>query len=161
MVVGDFCRCREPRGLNVTVKQCCLIVDDSEAVRKVMRHTIEGLGYEAGEASNATDALARCKSKMPEVILLDWHLPGSSAFEFLGIVRSMPGGKLVKILYVATNNDPVEIGRAIAAGANDHMIKPFRRVTLEAKIAQFTAKAREAQYDEDVKLPQRRLLRSY
>ena len=126
-----------------------------------MRHTIEGLGFEADEATNATEALARCKAKMPEVILLDWHLPGSSPFEFLGIVRSMAGGKLVKILYVATNNDPVEIGRAIAAGANDHMIKPFRRVTLEAKLAQFTAQPREQQYAEDLTLRPRRLSRTY
>lgn len=105
-----------------------------------MRHTLEGLGFDVEEAS--ADGLTRCRLKMPDVILLDWHIPGSNAIEFIAAARSLPGGKQTKILYVATNNDPIEIGRAIASGANDYIIKPFRRVTLEAKVATLTTKPR-------------------
>ena len=95
----------------------------------------------------------RCRPNLPNLILLDWHITGSNPLEFLAAVRSMPGGKAIKILYVATNNDPVEIGRAIAAGANDYMIKPFRRVTLEAKVAQLTTAApRQADIELDSRL---------
>ena len=123
-------------------RQSCLILDDSDVVRKVMRHTIEGLGFDVEEAAAAADGLIRCRLRMPDVIVLDWHMPGSNTMEFIAAVRSLPNGRHAKILYVATNNDPIEIGRAIASGANDHIIKPFRRVTLEAKVATLTTKVR-------------------
>lgn len=126
---------RDNGATTVRVKQRCLIIDDSEVVRRVMRVTIEALDVEVEEASNSADAVALCRNRMPDFALLDWHLPGSNTLETLVALRSLPGGKHVKILYVSTNNDPIEIGRAVAAGAMDHMIKPFRRVTLEAKMA--------------------------
>ena len=106
-----------------------------------MRFTIEGLGLDVEEAANAADGILICKGRMPDIILIDWHMPGSQTLETLVSIRSLPGGKTVKLLYVTTNNDPVEIGRAIAAGVHGYMLKPFRRVTLEAKIAEFLAKA--------------------
>ncbi len=127
----------------------CLIVDDSDVIRKVMRLTIEDLGYQVDEAPSTTEALARCKMAMPALVVLDWHIPGCTTLEFLAAFRSMPGAKDAKVLYVVTNNDPIDIGRAIAAGANDHMMKPFPRVTLEAKIAQMTATMRVAQVELD------------
>lgn len=121
-------------------------------VRKVMRIIIEGLGFTIEEAATTADALVRCKPKVPDLIVLDWHIPGSVPFDFLAAVRSMPDGRQCKIIYVATNNDPIEIGRAIAAGANDYIIKPFRRVTLEAKVAELTTTPRESR---DERSPQR------
>jgi two-component system, chemotaxis family, chemotaxis protein CheY len=122
----------------VLSKPICLLIDDSDVIRKVMRLTIEDLGYQVDEAPSTAEALARCKMAMPTVVVLDWHIPGSSTLEFLAAFRSMPGAKVAKVLYVVTNNDALDIGRAIAAGANDHMMKPFARVTLETKIAQLT-----------------------
>lgn len=122
----------------------CLIVDDADVVRKITRHIVEGLGFTVEEAATTDDALVRCRPNLPNLIVLDWHIPGSHPLDFIAAVRSLPGGKTIKILYVATNNDPVEIGRAITGGANDTMIKPFRRVTLEAKVAQLTASPRQA-----------------
>lgn len=124
------------------VKQRCLIIDDSDVVRRVMRATIEALNVEVEEASNAADAIALCRNRMPDMALLDWHMPGSHSLETLASLRSLAGGKHLKILYVTTNNDPIEIGRAIAGGAVDHLIKPFRRVTLEAKMAALLSQPR-------------------
>lgn len=129
-------------GPAVQTRQSCLIVDDADVVRKVMRHVVEGLGLSVEEAGSTDDALVRCRPTLPNVIVLDWHIPGSNPIEFIAAVRSLPGGKTVKILYVATNNDHTEIGRAIASGANASMLKPFRRVTLETKIAELTTTPR-------------------
>jgi two-component system, chemotaxis family, chemotaxis protein CheY len=132
----------------VITKSICLIIDASDVVRKVMRLTVEHLGFQADEAATTTDALTRCKLAMPTVLVLDWRTPGSSTIEFLSALRSMPNGKSVKVLYMTANNDSAEIGRAISAGANDHMFKPFYRVTLEAKIAAMTTESRVAYADE-------------
>lgn len=121
----------------------CLIIDDSDVVRKVMRHVAEGLGFSVNDLTTTDEALARCRREMPYLIVLDWHLPGSVPLDFMSAVRSLPQGRQVKILYVLTENDPAEINRAIASGADDTLIKPFHRVTMEAKIAALITTKRE------------------
>jgi len=127
----------------VTFKQSCLIIDDSDVVRKVMRHTIEGLGFDVEEEADTTEALARCKKVLPDMVVLDWHIAGCQPIDFIPALRSLPMGRHVKILYVMTNNDPAEIGRAITAGADGYMFKPFLRVTLEAKITALLTRKRD------------------
>jgi two-component system, chemotaxis family, chemotaxis protein CheY len=137
-------------GLPVQSNQSCLIIDDSDVVRKVMRHAIEDLGFDVNEAADAKTAVSICKATMPDLIVLDWHLPGSQPFDVLVAIRSMPKGRQAKILYVVTNNDPDEIGRAITAGANDYMIKPFHGVSLKAKITAMTTRMRSEAEHEDI-----------
>lgn len=127
----------------VIANQSCLIIEDSEAVRKVMRASIEGLGFTVDECADTGIALTKVKKALPNVIVLDWHIPGCVPLEFIPAVRSIPGGRHVKVLYVMTNNDPVEVQRAITSGADAYMFKPFPRVTLEAKIALLTTPVRE------------------
>ncbi len=129
-------------------QQSCLVLDDSDVVRKIMRTTIEGLGFQVDDAASPQEALMRCKRGLPELIVLDWHVPGADPLEFLAAIRSMPNGRNVKILYVVTNNDAAEIGRAIAAGCNDYLIKPFYRVSLETKVAALTTRIREVEDDD-------------
>jgi len=145
----------------VHVKQRCLIIDDSEVMRRVMRHIVEGLNLDVEEAASATEAIAICKAGMPDIILLDWHLPGSQTLETLVSLRMLPGGKQMKLLYVTTNNDPIEIGRAIASGAADYMIKPFRRVNLEAKVAAFLAQPRGVPAEKTSSLRTRKAAANY
>lgn len=137
-------------------KNTCLVVEDSDVVRKVMRHIIEGLNFYVDEAADTADALARCKKQLPEVIVLDWNIPGSQPLEFVATVRSLPLGRNIKILYVMTNNEPAEVSRAITAGVDAYMFKPFPRVTLEAKVAALTTRVRDPLDDIDyLQLPAR------
>jgi two-component system, chemotaxis family, chemotaxis protein CheY len=133
----------------VTALQTCLIVDDSDVVRRVMRSVIEDLGFQVEDTASTEAAMLVCRKRMPDIIVLDWHIPGSHPLEFIAAVRSQPQGRDTKILFVATDNDPVEIGRAIAFGANDTLIKPFYRVGLEAKVAALTTVKRAAAQDDD------------
>ena len=95
----------------------CLVVDDSEVVRKVARYIFENLQFEAGEAETAQDALDRCAKAMPDFILLDNHIPPVPTASFLSALRAMPGGDKPMVIYCATENDPSEIARALSAGA--------------------------------------------
>ncbi len=114
-----------------------------------MRHVIEGLNFRVEEEATTTEALARCKKHLPDLIVLDWNIPGSVPLDFVAAVRSLPMGRNVKILYVMTNNEPAEVGRAITAGVDTYMFKPFQRVTLEAKVAALTTRARDPEDDID------------
>lgn len=114
----------------------CLIIDDVSVIRKVARQIIGSLKYEIEEAETGQEALELCRAEMPDVVLLDWQLPGSTATEFLSALRLMPGGKRPFVLYCTTENDPVDISRALGFGADDYLLKPFDRESIEAKFGE-------------------------
>ena len=111
----------------------CLIVDDSRVIRKVSRHIVESMGFVVDEAADGQEALAKCESKMPDVILLDWNMPVMSGIEFLGKLRERPNGRAPKVVFCTTENDVAHIARALHAGANEYIMKPFDKEIVEAK----------------------------
>jgi two-component system chemotaxis response regulator CheY len=111
----------------------CLIVDDSRVIRKIARHILEELKFTIEEAEDGASALELCRSKMPEAILLDSHMPNLSSVEFLRTLRREPSGDKPVIILCTTENDVAYITEAIGAGANEYLIKPFDRDLVQAK----------------------------
>ena len=112
-----------------------LVVDDSDVIRRVARRILEDLGFQIQEAANGQEALARCQQAMPDLILLDWHMPGMGAVALLRALRLTPKGSNPYILYCTTENDRDDISRALEAGADDYLLKPFERESLTVKLA--------------------------
>lgn len=112
----------------------CLIVDDSSVIRKVARRILEDLEFEISEAENGQEALNYCKTKMPDAVLLDWNMPIMDGFDFLLALRAEHGGANPKVIFCTTENDAEHITRAIDAGANEYIMKPFDRDIVEAKL---------------------------
>lgn len=112
----------------------CLVVDDSEVIRKVARRILESMHFEVTEAENGQEAVERCLQRTPSVVLLDWQMPVMSGLEFLGALRLASKGTKPHILYCLTENDPTEISRAFVGGASDYILKPFDRGSLTAKL---------------------------
>lgn len=119
----------------------CLVVDDSDVIRKIAVHFLADYGFETVEAENGQLALERCNERMPDVVLLDWHMPVMAGMEFISSVRLQPRGEQPYIIYCVTENDAVDIARALSAGANDYLIKPFDRDGFRAKIDALLAAA--------------------
>lgn len=113
----------------------CLVVDDSDVVRKVARRILETMSFAVTEAENGQEALERCQSDLPDAILLDWHMPVMSGLEVLGSLRLANLPKKPFVIYCTTENDPSDIARAFAAGADEYLMKPFDRESLQAKLA--------------------------
>jgi len=111
----------------------CLVVDDSSVIRKVARRILEDLSFTITEAEDGQQALERCQSSMPDAILLDWNMPVMDGLEFLGQLRKLDGGETPKVVFCTTENDVGHIARAIRAGANEYIMKPFDREIVEAK----------------------------
>ncbi|MCB5177064.1 MULTISPECIES: response regulator [Microvirga] len=111
----------------------CLVVDDSTVIRKVSRRILEDMGFRVSEAENGEKALITCQSEMPDVVLLDWNMPVMDGYEFLTQVRQMPGGGEPKIIFCTTENDIAHISRALEAGANEYIMKPFDKDIVAAK----------------------------
>ena len=117
----------------------CLIVDDSRIIRKVARRIIEGLGYEVDEAADGAEALAYCTGAMPDVLLVDWNMPVMDGITFLRRLRAMPGGKQPKVLFCTIETRPERIAEALAAGADDYVMKPFDGEILQSKLTEVGA----------------------
>ena len=111
----------------------CLVVDDSGVVRRVARHIVEALGFCVIEAEDGEKALAACKLALPEAILLDWNMPVMDGYEFLVRLRRMPGGDAPKVVFCTTENGMDHIARALDAGANEYIMKPFDKDIVAAK----------------------------
>lgn len=114
----------------------CLVVDDSRVVRKVARRIAEGLGFECVEAEDGQKAYEACESAMPDAILLDWNMPVMTGIEFLEKLRQMDNGAHPKVIFCTTENDMGHIQRAMQAGANEYIMKPFDSEIIESKFVQ-------------------------
>jgi two-component system, chemotaxis family, chemotaxis protein CheY len=112
----------------------CLVVDDSSVIRKVARRILEDLDFEVTEAEDGRQALEQCRSVMPDIILVDWHMPTLSGVEFLSELRGTFGGTKPKVVFCASENDVAHIARAMRAGADDYILKPFDREVVESKL---------------------------
>jgi two-component system chemotaxis response regulator CheY len=114
----------------------CLIVDDSRVIRTVARRIFEELHFITGEAEDGMAALRAAREKMPDLILLDWSMPGMTSLEVVRSLRAQPDGGRPVILVCTTEIDANEIAHAVAAGIDDYIMKPFDRETLSAKLAE-------------------------
>jgi two-component system chemotaxis response regulator CheY len=111
----------------------CLVVDDSSVIRKIARRILEEMDFTIIEAEDGEQALEFCKRELPDAVLLDWNMPVMDGYEFLGNLRRMPGGDAPKVVFCTTENGIDHIARAIHAGANEYIMKPFDKDIVTAK----------------------------
>jgi two-component system, chemotaxis family, chemotaxis protein CheY len=112
----------------------CLIVDDSEIVRKYARLIFESLDYRVVEAESPKEALDRIGDDQPHLVLADWKMPGGSTHDFIAQMRRMTLARRPYIIYLSTENDVADLDRATVAGADDFLLKPFNRDIIAMKL---------------------------
>jgi two-component system chemotaxis response regulator CheY len=86
------------------------------------------------EAENGKEALARCSASLPQLILLDWEMPVMSGIEFVAELRRRGAAPQPVVVFCTTKSAELDLRAAIAAGADEYMIKPFDEVTLRSKL---------------------------
>jgi two-component system chemotaxis response regulator CheY len=111
----------------------CLVVDDSGVTRKIARRILEEMDFLIVEAEDGEKALQVCQGQLPDAILLDWNMPVMDGLEFLRRLRQLPDGGLPKVVFCTTENDMEHIARALSAGANEYIMKPFDKDIVAAK----------------------------
>ena len=113
-----------------------LVVDDSRAMRMVLRRIVSGLGFDVVEAGNGQEALdAVDAGPVPDVALVDWNMPVMDGLEFVMAVRSRPELRGMTLMMVTTESEHGQIVRALAAGAHEYVIKPFTPDAIAEKLA--------------------------
>lgn len=114
----------------------CLVVDDSKVIRRVARRILEELEFAIAEAEDGQDALEACESMPPDVILLDWKMPGMDGLDFLKQIRARSDLRQPVVVFCTTENDMNHIRLAMEAGADEYIMKPFDREIIESKFTQ-------------------------
>ena len=113
---------------------CILIVDDEPAIREMIGVALIGAGYEILEAGNALEARRILASRQPDLILLDWMLPGQSGFEFIRQLQNNKSQPPPPVIMLTARDQEVDKVSALEAGADDYVSKPFSVSELLARI---------------------------
>jgi two-component system chemotaxis response regulator CheY len=113
-----------------------IIVDDSRAIRMVLKKTLSEAGFDVVEAGDGRQALDQLTASGPlDLALVDWNMPVMTGFELVHELRAKPSFKGMAILMVSTETESAQVQRAIAAGANEYLLKPFTPETVREKLA--------------------------
>jgi two-component system chemotaxis response regulator CheY len=117
-----------------------LVIDDSRAMRMILRTTLTEMGHEIVEACNGKEGLEAVQNRGPfDLALVDWNMPVLSGIEFVRAVRQAPLNSAMPIVMVTTEVEMAQVTRALEAGANEYVMKPFTREILKEKIEMLTA----------------------
>ena len=103
-----------------------LVVDDSKAMRMIVRRCLREAGYgdcSIEEAANGAEALAKINAAPPDLVLSDWNMPEMSGLELLKAMKA--GGSSVKLGFITSEGTPTMRMTAMAAGASFLVAKPF------------------------------------
>ncbi len=112
-----------------------LVVDDSRAMRSIIKNIIKTEGFTFVEAGHGLEALAVLETgEVPDLALVDWNMPEMNGLEFVQAVRANERFNTMKILMVTTETEFEYMSRALEAGANEYLMKPFDRAALRGKL---------------------------
>ena len=121
-------------------KSKALVVDDSANMRRIAVETLHKMGWSTDEAANGAQGLQQLEKGGYDLVCSDWNMPVMNGLELVKAIRARPALKDLSVLIASTRNSRLDVVRAIAAGADDYLSKPFTREELEAKLAKVVQK---------------------
>ncbi len=111
-----------------------LIVEDEEPLTLLLRYNLEAEGYEVDSVARGDDADTRLKERVPDLVVLDWMLPGLSGIELCRRLRTRPETRGLPIIMLTARGEESERIRGLSTGADDYIVKPFSVPELVARV---------------------------
>jgi two-component system chemotaxis response regulator CheY len=112
-----------------------LVVDDSSAMRMLLRAVLRQQGFEVAEARDGRDALEVLRQAGPmDLALMDWNMPEMGGLELLSALRSDSRYDGMRVMMVTTETDLAEVRQALQTGANEYVMKPFSKDAIVDKL---------------------------
>jgi len=115
-----------------------LVIDDSKAMRSILSRMLQGMGFEVFEASNGCEGMEQLQAMgKVDLALVDWNMPEMNGLEFIRTVRAEQSYDGVLLMMVTTETEMENVVRALAAGANEYVMKPFTPEVIMEKLQIF------------------------
>jgi two-component system chemotaxis response regulator CheY len=112
-----------------------LVIDDAKVMRMILKQILQKIGFDVAEAANGREGLEQLKKLgKPDLTLVDCHMPEMNGLEFVQAVRADANFRDLRLLMVTAEEEPAELNQALAAGANDYVVKPFRQEVILEKL---------------------------
>lgn len=112
-----------------------LVIDDSRAIRLILGQILKALKIEVIEAGHGLEALEKLKESGPlDLALVDWNMPEMNGYEFVCEVRKDDQYKDMKLMMVTTETEMSQVIKALEAGANEYVMKPFTKDMIVEKL---------------------------
>jgi two-component system, OmpR family, phosphate regulon response regulator PhoB len=119
-----------------------LIVEDEEPLVHLLRYNLEAAGYKVDSAARGDEAELKLREVIPDLVLLDWMLPGVSGIELCRRLRAQSETAQLPIIMLTARGEETERVRGLSSGADDYMVKPFSVPELLARIKALLRRAK-------------------
>ncbi|MXY33093.1 MAG: phosphate regulon transcriptional regulatory protein PhoB [Boseongicola sp. SB0664_bin_43] len=113
---------------------CVLVVEDEAAQREVLAYNLQAEGFDVAGAENGDDALLLVDEAPPDVIILDWMLPGVSGIEICRRLKSRAETRNIPVIMLTARSEEGDRVRGLEIGADDYVIKPYSVAELMARV---------------------------
>jgi len=111
-----------------------LLVEDEAAQREVLSYNLEAEGFRVVEAETGDEALLLVGESQPDLVVLDWMLPGVSGIEICRRIKSAPETRSLPVIMLSARSEEVDRVRGLETGADDYVIKPYSVIELMARV---------------------------
>jgi len=125
-----------------------LVVEDEEALTTLLRYNLDAEGYDVETVGRGDEADTRLKERLPDLLVLDWMLPGLSGIELCRRLRARPDTKSLPIIMLTARGEEGDRVRGLNSGADDYIVKPFSPAELIARVRAVMRRAQPASAEE-------------
>lgn len=125
-----------------------LVVEDEPAQLEIIAYNLESEGFRVIKAADGNEALLLIKEEEPDLILLDWMLPGTSGIEICRQIKLKPALRMTPVIMLSARSDEVDKVRGLETGADDYMCKPYSVLEMIARVKAHLRRTRLASLGE-------------
>lgn len=133
------------------MKPKVLVVEDEEALSVLLRYNLESEGYDVETVNRGDEAEIRLKENLPDIVVLDWMLPGLSGIELCRRLRARAETERLPVLMLTARSEEAERVRGLSTGADDYMVKPFSVPEFVARVRALLRRASPEQVSQQLK----------
>lgn len=126
------------------IQPSVLVVEDELAQREVLVYNLEKEGFRVLKAEDGNEALLMIEEEHPDIILLDWMLPGTSGIEICRQIKARPAFRMTPVIMLSARSEEVDRVRGLETGADDYVCKPYSVLELLARVKTQLRRARPA-----------------
>lgn len=119
-----------------------LVVEDEESLSLLLRYNLESEGYQVDVSDRGDDAELKLRENVPDLLLLDWMLPGLSGIELCRRVRARDETRNLPVIMLTARGEETERIRGLSTGADDYVVKPFSVPELMARVKAMLRRAK-------------------